>query len=153
MLRNLVDQSGQARMTGGSLFFVGGVLYGVQCLYQWGELHGYALPTPWNVVFIAGRDAYYEFEINALNTTYEVFFIWTEAYERGGFAASPEFSPSNLVPFNGVEFTNHPRGKRLGHFESGAGQPDLLGRGESACRLEHRGGRHRGRLRRARRIG
>src|SRR5215204_6170110 len=26
--------------------------------------------------FIAGRDAYYEFEINALNTTYEVFFLW-----------------------------------------------------------------------------
>src|SRR4051812_27906536 len=26
--------------------------------------------------FIAGRDAYYEFEINALNTSYEVFFIW-----------------------------------------------------------------------------
>jgi hypothetical protein len=68
-------------------------------------------------IFIAGRDAYYEFEINALNTTYEVFFIWTEAYERGGFAASPEFSRSNLVPFNGVDFTNHPRGKRLGHFD------------------------------------
>jgi hypothetical protein len=25
-------------------------------------------------VFIAGRDAYYEFEVNAFNTTYEVFF-------------------------------------------------------------------------------
>src|SRR5216684_3747457 len=33
--------------------------------------------------FIAGRDAYYEFEINAFNTVYEVFFIWTEAYETG----------------------------------------------------------------------
>ncbi|MEI6358140.1 MAG: carbohydrate-binding family 9-like protein, partial [Verrucomicrobiota bacterium] len=27
-------------------------------------------------VFIAGPDAYYEFEVNALNTTYEVFFLW-----------------------------------------------------------------------------
>jgi hypothetical protein len=34
-------------------------------------------------VFIAGRDAYYEFEINALNTRYEVFFIWEEAYDSG----------------------------------------------------------------------
>lgn len=27
-------------------------------------------------VFIAGKDAYYEFEINAFNTIYEVFWIW-----------------------------------------------------------------------------
>jgi hypothetical protein len=67
-------------------------------------------------VFIAGRDAYYEFEINAFNTTYEVFFIWEEAYERGGFARQPEFQRSLLRPFNGVGFTNHPRGGRLGHF-------------------------------------
>ena len=66
--------------------------------------------------FIAGRDAYYEFEINALNTTYEVFFIWEEAYERGGFATSPEFARANLRPFNGVGFSTHPRGKRLAHF-------------------------------------
>src|SRR5512138_3501138 len=32
-------------------------------------------------LFIAGRDSYYEFEINAFNTCYEVFFIWTDAYE------------------------------------------------------------------------
>jgi hypothetical protein len=31
-------------------------------------------------VFIAGRDAYYEFEINGYNTTYEAFFIWDDAY-------------------------------------------------------------------------
>lgn len=67
--------------------------------------------------FIAGRDAYYEFELNAFNTTYEVFFIWSEAYERGGFAASPEFSREKLKPFNGVGLTTHPRGGRLGHFD------------------------------------
>jgi len=27
-------------------------------------------------LFIAGKDAYYEFEINAFGTIYEVFFIW-----------------------------------------------------------------------------
>jgi hypothetical protein len=33
-------------------------------------------------VFIDGVDAYYEFEINALNTVYEVFYIWRDAYKR-----------------------------------------------------------------------
>jgi hypothetical protein len=67
-------------------------------------------------VFIAGRDAYYEFELNAFNTTYEAFFIWEEAYQRGGFAESPEFARTNLRFFNGVDFRTHPRGGRLGHF-------------------------------------
>jgi hypothetical protein len=34
-------------------------------------------------VFIDGGDCYYEFEINALGTVYEVFFIWQDAYKRG----------------------------------------------------------------------
>jgi hypothetical protein len=67
--------------------------------------------------FIAGRDAYYEFEINAFNTTYEVFFIWSRAYETGDFARAPEFARTKLKPFNGVGFTNHPRGGRLGQFD------------------------------------
>ena len=67
--------------------------------------------------FIAGRDAYYEFEVNAFNTVYEVFFIWDEAYEKGGFARAPEFARAQLKPFNGVEFKKHPRGGRLGHFD------------------------------------
>ena len=67
-------------------------------------------------VFIAGPDSYYEFEINGYNTTYEVFFIWKEAYERDGFSQLPEFGRSQLKPFNGVGFTTHPRGGRLGNF-------------------------------------
>jgi hypothetical protein len=31
-------------------------------------------------VFIDGGDCYYEFEINALGTVYEVFFIWRDAF-------------------------------------------------------------------------
>ena len=34
-------------------------------------------------VFIAGRNAYYEFEINALNTIYEVFWIWKDSLVPG----------------------------------------------------------------------
>ena len=37
-------------------------------------------------LFIAGRDAYYEFEINALGTIYEVFFIWEREFESSGYA-------------------------------------------------------------------
>ena len=33
-------------------------------------------------VFIDGGDCYYEFEINALNTIYEVFFIWKDAFSK-----------------------------------------------------------------------
>jgi hypothetical protein len=33
-------------------------------------------------VFIDGGDCYYEFEINALNTVYEVFFIWKDAFHK-----------------------------------------------------------------------
>jgi len=43
-------------------------------------------------LFIAGKDAYYEFEINSLGTIYEVFFIWEQAYESAGYAALPEFA-------------------------------------------------------------
>ena len=69
-------------------------------------------------LFIAGKDSYYEFEINAFNTIYEVFFIWEQAYDKGGFASVPEFSRSNpkVRPFNGVGFKTHPRGRRLGSW-------------------------------------
>ena len=67
-------------------------------------------------LFIAGDNAYYEFEINARNTVYEVFFIWESAFESSGFAGLPEFARKHLQPFNGVGYTTHPRGPRLGHF-------------------------------------
>ncbi len=69
-------------------------------------------------VFIAGQDAYYEFEINPLGTIYEALFIWEEAYERGGFSADPALRRGVVgqAPFNGVGFSTHPRGERLGFF-------------------------------------
>ena len=53
-VRSLVDQGARARLSGASLFVLGGVLYGVQCLYHWGQLHGVSLPEPWNLIFVAG---------------------------------------------------------------------------------------------------
>jgi hypothetical protein len=70
-------------------------------------------------LFIAGVDGYYELEINAFSTVYEVFFLWEEAYERQGYADMPEFARDapGCRPFPGVGFTEHPRGQRLGFWE------------------------------------
>lgn len=69
-------------------------------------------------LFVAGQDAYYEFEINALGTIYEVFFVWEEAYERAGYHLRPEFRRDvpGVRPFPGVGFPNHPRGPRIGYW-------------------------------------
>lgn len=67
-------------------------------------------------LFIAGKHAYYEFEINALGTIYEGLFVWQEAYEREGFAKLPKLNRKNpnvrSQRFNGVGFKKHPRGLR-----------------------------------------
>ena len=68
--------------------------------------------------FIAGPDAYYEFEINGFNTAYEVLFVWEDTFEKSGLSKLPEFERSKLVPFNGVGLTNHIRGGRLGNFNT-----------------------------------
>ncbi len=73
-------------------------------------------------VFIDGGDCYYEFEINARNTVYEVFFIWQDAYTRGGRFDVPEF---DLIDRRALSFAGnfdrdgatfwrgtHPRGAR-----------------------------------------
>ena len=73
-------------------------------------------------VFIDGGDCYYEFEINALGTIYEVFLIWQDAYRRGGRFDTPEF---DLIERGALSFGGnfdragqamwrgaHPRGAR-----------------------------------------
>ena len=66
-------------------------------------------------VFIGGKDAYYEFEMNCFGTIYEGFFIWEEAYKRDGYSKVPGFrrSDKGVQVFDGVGFRNHPRGKRI----------------------------------------
>lgn len=70
-------------------------------------------------LFIAGQDAYYEFEINALGTIYEVLFVWEDAYEQGGYPQLPGLARSapGAQPWNGVGFTAHPRGPRIGFWQ------------------------------------
>jgi Carbohydrate family 9 binding domain-like len=73
-------------------------------------------------VFIDGGDTYYEFEINALGTLYEVFFIWQDAYTRGGRFDIEEFDilKQQAISFGGNHDRtgryfwrgSHPRGLR-----------------------------------------
>ncbi|GAA2753619.1 carbohydrate-binding family 9-like protein [Amnibacterium kyonggiense] len=53
-------------------------------------------------VFVAGDDAYYELEVNAFNTVYEVLFRWGEHPDG--------------TPWDGVGF-RHPRGPRTGFWD------------------------------------
>jgi hypothetical protein len=72
-------------------------------------------------VFIAGENAYYEFEINALNTIYEVFWIWKDALVPGSpYYGRPEFDPAaqRTMVLDGVGGHVHPRGERWG-FSTG----------------------------------
>ena len=69
-------------------------------------------------LFIAGEDAYYEFEINAYGTIYEVLFIWEESYVKKGYSSIALFDREQVAvrSFNGVGYKNHPRGKRIGYW-------------------------------------
>ena len=73
-------------------------------------------------LFIDGGDCYYELEINALGTLYEVFFIWKDVYKRGGRFDIPEFDliDRTAFSFSGDDdrtpehfwWGSHPRGPR-----------------------------------------
>ena len=73
-------------------------------------------------VFIDGGDTYYEFQITALNTIYEVFYIWKDAYTPGSRFDTPQFDifAHNAITFGGNHDRtgeyfwkgSHPRGLR-----------------------------------------
>lgn len=69
-------------------------------------------------LFIAGEECYYEFEINARGTIYEVFYVWQDALKPGSRFDVPEFDLRTgrvdvLGGFqDGLRFGHHPRGAR-----------------------------------------
>ncbi|MCX8160476.1 MAG: carbohydrate-binding family 9-like protein [Candidatus Saccharicenans sp.] len=69
-------------------------------------------------VFIAGPDCYYELQVNALGTIYEVFYIWQEALKPGSFFDRPEFDlyRRQVDVLGGFQdasrWGRHPRGRR-----------------------------------------
>lgn len=86
-------------------------MYNTQCAILWNDTHLYlaftaeepfveAMQTERDSIvflendlelFIDGGDCYYELEVNAANTVYEVFFIWKDAMQKGGRFDRPEF--------------------------------------------------------------
>ena len=71
-------------------------------------------------IFLAGKDAYYEFEISANNAIYEVFWIWQDIHRPGGpYFGRPEFDPAaqRTMVLDGVGGHVHPRGKRWGFLD------------------------------------
>lgn len=69
-------------------------------------------------LFIDGNGCYYEFQINAIGTIYEVFYIWQDAYKKGSRFAIPEFDllTRNIDVLGGFQdimrYQKHPQGKR-----------------------------------------
>ncbi len=80
-------------------------------------------------LFIDGGDCYYELEVNAANTVYEVFFIWKDAYTKGSRFDIPLFDVHHEKAYtfggdydrSGATFWKgtHPRGIRWAftHFD------------------------------------
>ena len=70
-------------------------------------------------IFIAEKNAYYEFEMNALNTVYDVFWIWQDMYFEGSPYKVPEWDLKGrrIMVLNGVGGHVHPRGKRNGYID------------------------------------
>ncbi|MDR3145725.1 MAG: carbohydrate-binding family 9-like protein [Treponema sp.] len=69
-------------------------------------------------VFFDGEDCYYEFEVNAFNTVYEVFFIYQDALKRGSRFDTPQFDlyAKDVDVLSGFQdsmrYKKHPRGRR-----------------------------------------
>ena len=70
-------------------------------------------------LYIAGPDAYYTLAITPDERRSEMFFIWKDAYRRGGCYDSEEFNLARQKPmvFGGDSAPHHPRGMRWGFFD------------------------------------
>lgn len=70
-------------------------------------------------LYIAGPDAYYTLAIAPNKSRSEMFFIWKDAYRRGGRYDIEEFDLAGQKPmvFGGDSAPHHPRGMRWGFFD------------------------------------
>jgi hypothetical protein len=71
-------------------------------------------------VFVAGPDAYYELEVNALNNVYEVLWVWRDALAPGGRLHGQEgfaVAGRRTTSLSGVGGHVHPRGERVGFLD------------------------------------
>jgi hypothetical protein len=71
-------------------------------------------------VFIAGENAYYELELNAQNTIYEVLWVWRDALDPGGVhygRPELELAGARTIRLFGIGGHRHPRGERVGYLD------------------------------------
>lgn len=70
-------------------------------------------------ISIAGSGAYYDLCVNPASRTSELFFVWKDAYRRGGRYDVPEFDLAVHRPmvFGGDAGPAHPRGMRWGFLD------------------------------------
>lgn len=78
-------------------------------------------------IFIDGGDSYYELELNAAGTIYEVFYIWRDAYTKGSRWDQPRFDVHHpRVHSFGGDYARdrhnfwtgaHPRGPRWAYLD------------------------------------
>ena len=86
-------------------------------------------------VFIAGEDSYYEFELNALGTIMERFYVWQDAYIEAGYAKLPEF---DLL---GTRLVDYPRRAEVGTPASARTALGLPRMGHAGVAMGGAGGR------------
>jgi hypothetical protein len=94
-------------------------------------------------LFIDGGDCYYEFEINALGTVYEVLFVWQDALQKNPCFQKPEFDirTRKALTFGGDYDRQaktfwrgtHPRGLRWAFLDLGFSRDEISG----ACRWKN----------------
>ena len=70
-------------------------------------------------LFVAGEGAYYDLSVAPDGRTAEIFFVWKDAYQRGGRYDLPEFDLAVQRPmvFGGDAGFPHPRGMRWGFLD------------------------------------
>ncbi len=71
-------------------------------------------------IFIAGKNAYWELEVNAAGTIYDVFWIWRDALHPHSFF-TPQMWQENkrrVLLLSGIAEHRHPRGERLGFIDA-----------------------------------
>lgn len=95
-LRSIVDGAGRTRMAGGVAYMAGGLLYGLQCLFHWGQAEGLIRWPGWaSLTFVVG-----------ITTTFLIVLIAAIRHDRdAGFRGSTANRALNAT-FGGAGLAN-----------------------------------------------
>ena len=87
-------------------------------------------------VFIAGENSYYEFELNALGTIMERFYVWQDAYIEAGYAKAARIRSA------GYSAGGYPRRTAVGTPTSARAALGFPRMGHAGFAMGSAGGRH-----------